>query len=101
MSRTAPGSSRCRVVCGTPVLAYRTGDGMSDAWTVLWTNDRCRELQRFGEEGEPLHILFGGAHLSQPSFSSFKLQPGDWVYPLRVSGGVLYVLGRMRVREIV
>jgi hypothetical protein len=46
-------------------------------------------------------VLFGGPHTSEPSFRRATVQPGDLLYPIGVCDQVLYVLGRMRVQEIV
>ncbi len=46
-------------------------------------------------------VLFGGPHTSEPSFRRATVQPGDLLYPIGVCDQVLYVLGRMRVKEIV
>lgn len=70
------------------------------AYTVLWTNDYCRGLRRAGDVGKPLRVLFGGSHLSQPSLTSYGVRPGDWVYPIRVDKGRLYVVAGMQVQRI-
>lgn len=51
--------------------------------------------------GQCLAVLFGGPHASEPSFRRATVQPGDLLYPIGVGNQVLYVLGRMRVRQIV
>jgi hypothetical protein len=42
--------------------------GVTDSYTVLWTNDLCRELMRGGFTGQRPTVLFGGPHQSRPSF---------------------------------
>ena len=74
---------------------------MERAFTVLWTSDYCRQLKRAGDVGKALRVLFGGSHLSRPKFSSFGVRPGDWVYPIRVHQGSLFIVSRMRVRSYV
>jgi hypothetical protein len=74
---------------------------MADAYTVLWTKDRCRRVKALGRVGARLTVLFGGPHQSQPRFSRFGVKPGDWVYPVHASDGVLYVLGRMKIKRLV
>ncbi|GAA4978177.1 hypothetical protein [Actinoplanes utahensis] len=71
---------------------------MSDAYTVYWPQDRWRNA--LGVHG-PLEVMFGGPHLSEPSFRRAKVTVGDLLYPIGVNQQVLYVFGRMRVREIV
>jgi hypothetical protein len=50
---------------------------------------------------ERLAVLFGGPHISEPSFRRATVQPGDLLYPIGVCRQVLYVFGRMRVQEII
>lgn len=68
-----------------------------NGYTVLWTNDRCRYLKRCGEEGKPLKVLFGGIHLSAPSFMKAKVSAGDFIYPVRVYKRTLYLISRLKV----
>ncbi|MCM0679192.1 hypothetical protein NCC78_31665, partial [Micromonospora phytophila] len=74
---------------------------MSDAYTVYWPRDRCRRLAAVVTTGRALEVLFGGPHLSEPSFRRAQVTAGDLVYPITVDRQVLYVLGRMRVTDIV
>ena len=73
---------------------------MSEAYTMFWTHDRCDALRRLGALGKPLEVLFGGPHISEPSFMRAGVRPGDAVYPIAVRAGVLSVLARVRVRRI-
>ncbi len=74
---------------------------MTDAYTVFWPQDRCAAATSVVAEGLPLQVLFGGPHLSLPSFVRAKVSAGDLVYPVGVHSQKLYVLGRMRVMEVV
>src|SRR5262245_31377434 len=49
---------------------------------------------------KPLPVLFGGPHLSEPSFRRAGVRVGDLVYPVAVSNRRAHVIGRMRVREM-
>jgi hypothetical protein len=73
---------------------------MADSYTVFWPNRRCRTLERYGLGGR-LTVLFGGPHVSQPNFRRAGVKDGDHLYPVRVLDGRLYVLGRMRVRQLI
>jgi hypothetical protein len=73
---------------------------MTDSYTVFWSNHRCQRLERYGL-GARLTVLFGGPHLSQPNFRRAGVHEGDYLHPVRVLGGSLYVLGRMRVRQLI
>lgn len=65
---------------------------------MYWPQPRWR---RAAAVCQCLTVLFGGPHSSEPSFRRATVQPGDLLYPIGVCDQVLYVLGRMRVREIV
>jgi hypothetical protein len=73
---------------------------VAESFTVLWTADRCRHLQKYGQEGSRLELLFGGPHQSLPSLRRAGVRAGDWIYPIRVHQGVLYVIARMKVRRL-
>lgn len=74
---------------------------MSEAFTVLWNSDRVRIARTGGRVGKPLPFLFGGPHISQPSFLRAGVRPGDQVHPIFVKGGVLHVLASLIVERIV
>lgn len=67
---------------------------MSDAFTVLWTHDTCRDLRRAGRTGERPPVAFSGIHSSLPKWSA---RVGDEVYALHVNRCVVYVVSQMRV----
>jgi hypothetical protein len=71
---------------------------MSEAYSVYWPQPRWRHA---AQVRHPLAVLFGGPHTSEPSFRRATVQPGDLLYPIGVCDQVLYLLGRMRVKEIV
>ncbi len=71
---------------------------VSEAYSVYWPQPRWRRAAAMCQR---LAVLFGGPHRSEPSFRRATVQPGDLLYPIGVCDQVLYVLGRMRVREIV
>lgn len=73
---------------------------MSNSFTTLWTNDRCKSLVKYNLEGTLLNTLYGGPHTSEPSFRRAGVTAGDYIYPVRVHKGILYMIARMRVREI-
>ena len=66
----------------------------------MWTGDQVRRLVKAGLVGHPLALTFGGPHQSAPRFSRAGVRPGDVVFPVRVLGGRLHVLGRLRVGAI-
>jgi hypothetical protein len=68
---------------------------MSDAFTVLWTQDTCRALRAAGRVGERPPVAFSGVHSSLPAWSGAHV--GDEVYALHVNRCVVFVVSRMRV----
>ncbi len=73
---------------------------MAESYLVLWTQDRVRDLKRAGDGGKPLQVLFGGVHLSCPGYTNHGVVQQDLVYVVSVRAGRLYLLGRMKVRDI-
>lgn len=71
---------------------------MSEAYSVYWPQARWRHTAGIAE---PLGLLFGGPHISEPSFRRATVQSGDLLYPIGVCDQMLYVFGRMRVQEII
>jgi hypothetical protein len=71
---------------------------VSESFTVFWTVDRLVGALAVGHK--PLPVLFGGPHLSEPSFRRAGVRVGDLLYPVAVLNRRVYVVGRMRVREI-
>ena len=81
-------------------MQWISANTMADSFTTLWTNDRCKSLAQYNLEGTLLDTLFGGPHTSEPSFRRAGVKEGDYIYPVRVNKGVLYIIARMRVKEI-
>ena len=73
---------------------------MSDSYTTLWSAHRWQLVTRYNQVGARLEVLFGGPHISHPRFRRYGVKPGDYVYPIMAHKGALFVLGRMRVKEI-
>lgn len=69
-----------------------------DTFVVLWSQDRVKWLRKCGDEG-PLEVVFGGPHISQPSIE--KVRVGDVICPLAARKGKLFVLGMLRVEQLV
>jgi hypothetical protein len=71
-----------------------------DTYVVLWTQSRCDGVKRSGQLGSRPDVLFGGPHLSEPRFSKYHIRAGDYILPIRVERGVMYILSRMRVSQL-
>jgi hypothetical protein len=74
------------------------GGAVSEAYTVFWTMDRWLSAIQAGHK--PLPVLFGGPHLSEPSFRRAGVKVGDEIYPVAVANRRVHVVARMRVREM-
>jgi hypothetical protein len=72
---------------------------VSESYTVFWTIDRWLGALSVGHK--PLPVLFGGPHLSEPSFRRAGVRVGDLLYPVAVSNRRVHVVARMRVREMI
>lgn len=81
---------RCRRVGGYGAL-------VSAAFTIFWRQDRWKRALTVHR---PLEVLFGGPHLSEPSFRRAAVRAGDLLYPVGVDRQVLHVVGRMQVGQI-
>ncbi|MFE5582675.1 hypothetical protein [Kitasatospora sp. NPDC056531] len=71
---------------------------MSGAFTVLWTQETCRDLRKAGREGERPTVAYSGVHQSLPAWSGARA--GDEVYALHVNRGEVFVVSRMRVVDL-
>jgi hypothetical protein len=71
---------------------------VGEAYSVYWPQPRWMRAVGVTQR---LTVLFGGPHISEPSFRRATVQPGDLLYPIGVCDQVLYAFGRMRVQEIV
>ncbi|MBV1950265.1 hypothetical protein [Streptomyces sp. BV129] len=74
---------------------------MANSYTVLWTNDLCRELIRGGFTGQRPTTFFGGPHQSRPSFRQAGVTPGDRIFAVRAWRTGLYPVCSMEVQRIV
>src|SRR5262249_11929047 len=68
-------------------------------YSVFWSEQQCRLYASLDEVGRPLQYLVG-RYSTLNSFKVRGIRAGDYVYPIRVNNRRLYVLARMRVREI-
>jgi hypothetical protein len=73
---------------------------MANAFLVVFPRWRYKEYTRAGCVGQRLRVLFGGLHQSAPSFKTFGVVPGDCVYSVSVRTGVMHIVGRLDIDEI-
>ncbi|MFI9364344.1 hypothetical protein ACIG5E_25315 [Kitasatospora sp. NPDC053057] len=71
---------------------------MSDAYTVLWTQDTCRALRKEGRVGQRPPVAYSGVHQSLPTWSGARV--GDEVYALHVNRCEVFVVSRMRIVDL-
>lgn len=64
---------------------------------ILWPADWCKRLLQVHDYG-PLEAVYGGPHISVPSLG--KVAIGDFIYPVLIENGELFILGRMQVERI-
>ena len=85
--------------------ARRRNNGVAKSlmasYLIFWSSDRCESFRKHGQTGQPLTVLFGGPHQSMPRFRSFGVTEGDYLYLVRVTQGVLRIIGRMRVNQLI
>jgi hypothetical protein len=67
---------------------------------MLWSKEQCRLYRRLMIPSEPLRFLWGG-HNRASDFSRSGVARGDAVFPIAVSGGRIFLIGRLAVRELV
>jgi hypothetical protein len=72
---------------------------VAESYTVFWSMDRWLSAVSAGHK--PLSVLFGGPHLSEPSFRRAGVRVGDLIYPVAVANRRVHVVARMRVREMI
>lgn len=68
-------------------------------FTLLWNNEYCQFLYRMGVEGQRLRFVWGG-HNQLSRFSHYKVSVGDYICPVRVFQQTLFVIARMRVKQV-
>ena len=69
-----------------------------ESYIIFWKREKINRILRNGDMG-PLSVLYGGPHQSQPPLG--KVGVGDRVFVINVTGGVLYLFGRMSIDAIV
>src|SRR5688500_12901826 len=63
-------------------------------FTYLWTNECRTNMIGYGSEGEPLNLSAGSA------FTKRGVKKGDVVYVISVHKGKVYLVGRMKVAQL-
>jgi hypothetical protein len=80
-------------------MPRRRSDG-PESFLVLWSKERHRQLRRVAEQQPRLNVIFGGPHLSLPSFTKFGVRPGDWILPVFAQDRQLYLMCGATIREV-
>ncbi|MBF9142095.1 hypothetical protein [Hymenobacter properus] len=68
-----------------------------NSYFILWPTDWCKRLVQVNDYG-PFEVVYGGPHTSVPSLG--KVAAGDFIYPVSIKNGELFILGRMQVERI-
>ena len=71
------------------------------AFLVLWSADRIKALRQRGELGQPPRVLYGSPHGSAPKLTRYGVAPGDAVYVVMLAKGVVSIVTRIEVAEII
>jgi hypothetical protein len=58
-------------------------------------------FKKYNPMGARLEVMYGGPHIPEPSFRRFGVQEGDFIVPLWVYQGIVYALGRMKVKRLI
>lgn len=73
---------------------------MNSAFTVYWSRVRVQYAETGGLPDSRIPCLFGGPHVSQPSFTRAGVSIGDVIYPITLRGQCIHVLCRFVVARI-
>ena len=73
---------------------------MNSAFTVYWSRVRVQYAETGGLPDGRIPFLFGGPHVSQPSFTRAGVAVGDVIYPITLRGECIHVLCRFTVARI-
>lgn len=68
---------------------------MTSHYTMLWPSYRCDHVKAAGQENTLLRMVEGGNNA--PSTFHSKIKTGDWLYPLCIREGDLYLIGGMKI----
>jgi hypothetical protein len=71
-----------------------------EPFLVLWSKERLRQLRRAAEQQARLSVIFGGPHLSLPSFTKFGVRPGDRIFPVFAQDRQLHLVCGATIREV-
>lgn len=71
------------------------------SFLVLWSADRIKALRDRGELGQVPRVLYGSPHTSAPRLTRYGVSPGDAVYVVMLAKGVVSIVTRIEVAEII
>ena len=70
---------------------------MPHYFTHYWKNDTWEDHRDFWEAGLSDDLL---RHVADNKFADRDVKPGDYIYPVTVMDGTLYLLGRLKVGKV-
>ena len=79
-------------------MPRKRSDG-PESFLVLWSKERHRQLRRAAEQQPRLNVIFGGPHLSLPSFTKFGVRSGDRILPVFAENRQLHLMCGATIRE--
>jgi len=74
---------------------------MSQSYLLLWPQKRLDQLERDGEVGTALTMMYGSPHGSAPSLRRYDVSPGDFIFIVGLKAGVIYLVTRACVSELI
>jgi hypothetical protein len=74
---------------------------MSQSYVFLWAQKRLDQLKKNGEVGTALTMMYGSPHSSAPSLRRYDVSPGDTVFIVGLKVGLLYLVTRVRIGELI
>lgn len=99
-TRDGDGEANASSPLPVPASSEPTPD-RGHGYLIYWASTRVNVVKRAREEGQPLQVIFGGHHTSQPPLGRYGIEPGDRIYVATVRQGAFHLIGSMTVDEIV
>ena len=74
---------------------------MSTAFTTYWPMHYVSRIEKAGDVGLPLKVVFGGGHSSFPAPSIYSAKTGDVLFPVSVTRKTLHIIGKLEIESII
>jgi hypothetical protein len=74
---------------------------MPQSFVLNWSQKRLDQLQKDGEVGTSLTMMYGSPHSSAPSFRRYGVGPGDFIHIVGLKAGRLSLITRACVDTLI